>query len=261
MWSLAQLAWSLMADIADTDLAGPPLDEAEAILAALGPDYYAPDFGLRVRGLFAVRRAELCNRQGHYLEAIAHARASIGFYEASGLRHFANMGHTNMGVAYRHLGQYAEARAHLLTTLQLIREMGSWNEGHVLLELAFVDLRQGKLERAQEYSLESIRQAELQPNRNIIARNLGLLAALNVQLGHPLRAARLSGASAAMFARQQRTPWEDTSLDALLPGWRAGPNAAALSSAYDAGLALSNTEAVAYALDTRRKPGRKAASG
>jgi hypothetical protein len=38
-----------------------------------------------------------------------------------------------------------------------------------------------------------------------------------------------------MYAKQRRKPWEDSSLDTLLPGWRVNPDQPALASAFEAG--------------------------
>ena len=66
--------------------------------------------------------------------------------------------------------------------------------------------------------------------------------------GQPLRAARLAGAAQALYARQGRKPWEDSSLDTLLPGWQAGPDQPALAAAFAEGLAMTAEPAIAYAL-------------
>ena len=62
------------------------------------------------------------------------------------------------------------------------------------------------------------------------------------------RAARLSGAAKALYARQRRNAWEDSSLETLLPGWQAGPDQAAIARAFAAGQAMDTEEAVAVAL-------------
>ena len=85
------------------------------------------------------------------------------------------------------------------------------------------------------------------------AAELGLLeaptaAGLAAQAGQPARAARQSGAAQALWTRQKRKPWEDSSLETILPDWRDGPDAAALTAAFEAGLAMSGDEAMAYAL-------------
>jgi hypothetical protein len=104
------------------------------------------------------------------------------------------------------------------------------------------------LDQAREYCQASIRLAAEIPDYNIVASCLGLFAGIAAKQGRRRRAARLAGASAAMYARQKRNPWEDSSLDTLLPGWREGLEPDAIEEAYQAGQAMSTDEAVAMAL-------------
>ena len=46
-----------------------------------------------------------------------------------------------------------------------------------------------------------------------------------------------NGWGMTLNVRQSRVPWEDSTLDTLLPGWRDGPEAATLNAAYAAGQA------------------------
>ena len=66
--------------------------------------------------------------------------------------------------------------------------------------------------------------------------------------GQPARAAQLSGAAQALYARQKRKPWEDSSLDALMPGWSEGPDQAPISAAFEAGKAMNAEWSLALAL-------------
>jgi hypothetical protein len=104
---------------------------------------------------------------------------------------------------------------------------GANRKAHALRWLGFTELKAGCLEPAQSYCQASLRLANQVPDYNIIASCLGLMAALAAQQGQPTRASCLSGAAAAMYARQKRKPWEDSTLDTLLPGWRAEPEARA----------------------------------
>jgi hypothetical protein len=150
------------------------------------------------------------------------------------------------------LGEYPAARESLLEVRRLSESvLGTWRfnyEGTTTLLLATGELAQGNLAAALEFCQESIRQADMIPDRNMIAHNLGLLAGIAAKGDQAVRAARLAGASVAMWARQQRPPAEDISLDTLLPGWRASPVQLAISASFEAGLAMPNDEAVAYAL-------------
>jgi hypothetical protein len=55
-----------------------------------------------------------------------------------------------------------------------------------------------------------------------------------------------------MYARQKRKPMEDSSLDTLLPGWREWRDQETIQQAFAAGQAMSDDEALAYALDAAR---------
>jgi hypothetical protein len=157
--------------------------------------------------------------------------------------------------------------------LSLSQPFEDWPKSYTLLRLAELDVREGNLERALAYGLESIRQVDMFPHPVQIARNLGLLATISAQQGQPVRVARLAGAAAAVVAglklkpwehmaigkRQldggiiavaglKLKPWEHISLDTLLSGWRDGPDRDAIQASYDAGQAMSSDEAVAFAL-------------
>jgi predicted ATPase len=248
MRSLSGLAHYLFADADAPDQAVAPLAEAEAILQTLEPGYFAPEEEIRTKAHFALQRAQLAQFQGRYLDEKKHAAEIIRLSETSGVVWFAADGHTTMGIACLRLREYPEAREHLLVALDLNREYISWAVANNLRLLAAVDLGEGNLERAMDYCRESITEAELTPDRNLTASNLGLLAAICARQGQATRAARLAGAAAAMWARQKRKPWEDSSLDTILLGWRDGPGAATIQQAFEAGQGLRTDEAVALAL-------------
>ena len=82
----------------------------------------------------------------------------------------------------------------------------------------------------------------------LTASGLGLFAGLAARRSQADRTARLAGAAQALYARHGRKPWEDLSLDTLLPGWSAGPDQALIAAAYADGQALAVEAAVALAL-------------
>jgi tetratricopeptide (TPR) repeat protein len=248
MWRLINLAELLIEDLGEPDRAVAPLEGSEAILQALGPDRYAPAEGLRVRASFAGVRAELANKQGRYADAKVHAAESIRLIEASSDRGPAARVHAQLGIACLRLGECQKARQRFTLALKLNRESQGWEVAYNLHWLAAVDLAEGLLDRALDYCQESITEAELIPDRNIIASALGLMAGISSKRGQPAHAAHLAGASAAMWARQKRKPWGDYSLDTLLPGWREVPEHEAIQAAFEAGQAMNSDEAVAFAL-------------
>jgi predicted ATPase len=249
MWCLFQLARVVTGGEDRFERVNAAMAEAESILEAITPGYYPPEEELRVRGHFTQQRADFANQQGQHLEARRYAAESIRLYEASGSGWFAIMGHTHFGAASEALGEYAEAEAHFLAALNLTGQVAGWDSAYLLRQLARIDLRQGRLEQALEHCRASTRQAQHSSHPIIMASNVGLLADIRARQGQPLRAASLSGASAAMFVRLKRPPWEDTTLDTLLPGWREGPLQADIAEAYEAGQAMSTKDAVALALE------------
>ena len=223
--------------------------EVEAFLLANGRLPHV----LGARATFARLTSVLALKTGRYQEAILHGRESLRLIEESGgplWEHVALL--INLGDAYFHLGQADEARAHLLEALRRADEMtgrlGTTWQGAVRRWLGLADYQRGNLDRALEYVGEGLRLGQQIRDNNIIALCVGLSAAIAAKQGQPVRAARLAGASAAMWARQKRKPREDSSLDTLLPGWREGPERAAIQAAFEAGQAMNAEQAVAYAL-------------
>ncbi len=248
MWNLVHLAQFLL-EASEFEQAVRPMAESESILQELGPVHYAPEEGLRVKAYFFLLSADLANRQGRYLEAKQYAGESIRLYEESGSRWFGKGGHIILGDACLKQGAYPEAREHFLAALAMNRELQASDDYAMVRWLALVDVRQGQLQRALEYCRDSLRQADRIPDRNVIASDLGLMAVIRAQQGQPIRAARLAGASAALYARQKLKPWVDSSLDTLLPDWREGPVQAAIQQAFEAGQVSPTEQMVAYALE------------
>jgi tetratricopeptide (TPR) repeat protein len=230
--------------------------EAEAILLALGPEYYALEEGLRVKGFFASQRARIALHQGEYETAKQYSAECIRLYEASGSRWFAGFGHTNIGVACVRLGQYPQAREHFLAASDRIREYTGSTPDYLSFWLAVVDVHLGNLTRALETSRASILQALERPNYNLIAVNLELRAVICAKQGQASQAARLAGASAEMNSRHnlKRGKGGNIAPDTL-PGWREVLDRAVMDEAYEAGQAMSTDEAVAMALADDADPG------
>ncbi len=247
MWRLVRLAWTYMGDMGDAEPAVAPLDEAEAILEALGPNYYAPAEALCVSAYFAFLRGILAVSQRRYPDAEAHGAECIRLYELSGTRQLTLFGFWVLGDACFRLEEYQQAREHYLAMEKFFNDLGDPAYFNLTL-LARVDVQLGEFDRALAYCQANIREALQTPDRNVIASNLGLMAIIHARRGEAARAAQLSGASAAMWARQKRKPEDDSSLDTILPGWRDGPEQAAIEAAYVAGQAMTNDEAIAFAL-------------
>jgi predicted ATPase/DNA-binding CsgD family transcriptional regulator len=254
MWSLIGLAYA-HEQIQDVEQSMAPYAEAEAILNGLDPGHFTPLEWLRVRGLFATLKANILNARGLHQDAKVSASESIRLYEESGNWWHSRSAQVTHAIACLNLGEFDQARHHLAQAMQ-IDDVTTYatKTADELHWLAMLEYRQGNLEQALAACRESIRQADNLPDRNIIARCLGILAAVWAKMGHPDRAALLSGAAEAMGARQKRKPLLDSSLDTLLPGWRERDDQAAISAAFEAGQALTNEQAVAVALDESVDP-------
>jgi predicted ATPase/DNA-binding CsgD family transcriptional regulator len=248
--SLFTLASGCLFDRGLPERAVAPLEEAEALWEALRPGDLTPEATLNGGAWFAHRRAELAIRQQRYLDAIPHATECIRLFVESGRPWTAAYGHMSWGEACLSLGKLQEARNQFQAAANLHRTvaMGTEDFAYSVRWLAATELAEGRLAQALDYCLESIAEADRVPDRNIIASNLGLMAIINAKQGHATRASRLAGASAAMWVKQKRKPWEDSSLDSILPGWRDGPDRDTIQAAYAAGQTMSGDEAVAYAL-------------
>jgi non-specific serine/threonine protein kinase len=225
-----------------------PLAEAEALLAAGGLAQLAPERYEGEMALLATDKAELAIRQGRYQDAKVHAREAIRRLAVSGEPWSGIRPLILLGDACQNLGEYQQARDTFLEALALIEESGDREKAYVLRWLGLVDLKQGRLERALDYCRASLREAERYGDPNIMASCLGVCPGIAAKAGHRERAARLSGAAKALYARQRRNAWEDSSLATLLPGWQAAPDQAALAQAFAAGEAMDMHKAVALAL-------------
>jgi tetratricopeptide (TPR) repeat protein len=252
VWSLDNLS-RLLASLNEVDAAWAALTEAEERFSTIDPKTLEPGEISWTRAVFAGAKARLANKQGKYAEARAFSNEHLRLLRERGEPEgnfdvWLEMGHTSLD-----LKEYDAAHQQFLRarTFALAYAAGSPASGVAYVNrcLGLVALGKGELEQALHYSHESLKEAQRGPFHGFIASSVGLAACVAARLGHPLRAARLSGAAASLYARTGRSAWEDSTLDTLLPGWRQGPDEAAVRQAYVAGQALSMEEAVAYALN------------
>jgi predicted ATPase/DNA-binding CsgD family transcriptional regulator len=246
---------NICVDSGEAASASAPLAEAEALFEALGPGHFAPTAHLRMRTYIASQKAQLAMALEDYLAAKTHAGESI--------RLGAQAGDTSppmgewciAGISSAGLGDYGGAEAWFRTVRQAAeKESEQTYMRHNMLAyaarwLADLAIRQHRLDAGHDYCRASLLEAKQIPDYNIIASDLGLLAAIYSKLEQPGPTARLSGASAALYARQKRKPWEDSSLDTLLPGWRQRADRAEIEAAFGAGQTMTGEQAIAYALD------------
>ncbi len=246
--NLFKVGDQLLQQRGDATPAVAPLAEGELILRELGPDHFVPGRYEWELACFATAKAGLAIRQGQYADAKMHAREAIQLFEVSGDHWFDIAPLIQLGDADQNLGEYAQARETFLDALALIEELGTREKAFVLRWLGLVDLRQGRLERALAYCRASLHEAERIGDPNVTASCLGVCAGIAAKAGQPEQAACLSGAAKALWARQRRNAWEDSSLETLLPGWQEWPDQAAIAQAFAKGQAMDTNEAVALAL-------------
>jgi predicted ATPase/DNA-binding CsgD family transcriptional regulator len=247
---LEGLAGLTMNDLGEPERAVALIEEADALRRELNQEADHPQDALAVRANAAGVRAVLANALRRYPDALAYSAVLIEHGKKSGADLCLASGHTLQGIASLGMGAFPAAREHFLVALDLNRKHQAWEIAYNLRWLGAVDLAEGNLARALAYCHESLVEADLIPDRNIIASNFGLLAAISARLGQTERSATFSGAAQALYARQRRKPWEDSSLDTLFPGWQSQPDHAALSAAFEAGQTMTSEEALAYALQS-----------
>ena len=182
-----------------------------------------------------------------------HASDSLRLYREIGDPLSSLGSQVRIGLARVNLGEYDQARGDLLQALRMADELtGDWRaygKAYASRWLGIADLRQGHFERSLEYFQAVMRQAAEVPDYAWIATGLGLSACVLAKQCRPVRAATLSGAAVALYAKGDREPWEDSSLDTLLPGWRDRQDRETILQAFEAGRAMNPDQALTYALN------------
>jgi tetratricopeptide (TPR) repeat protein len=242
------------------------LQEAEIILEALSQDRFSLETTRMVKTEVEVDYARLANKQGRFADAIRHASEGLRLGRENGERWENVNAHWEWGEACLRLAEYDQAYDHYLAAERIIIEQEDYHrqqpldrntlpvvdsagQSHVKGYLGIVALRLGDIEQAAEHCMASVRMAQLGEQIPFLAHALGLAAGIAAAQEERARAATLSGASLALYASTGRKPWEAFALEDLFPGWREGPDAAALQAAFEAGQAMSFEEAAAFTLD------------
>jgi tetratricopeptide (TPR) repeat protein len=227
--------------------------EAEALAFELWPEAADPVRYRQERAGWMGKRATIAYGQGDYVSAKRLAADSLSFMDAAEGSQWVWFTRITLADASVGLGELDAARAIYQESLRIADHATGDDQanyrGHMHRCLGMVDLLEGKLEAALEHAQQCLRYIIPIPDYNIMASDLALAALIAARQDRPTRAATLSGAAQAMYARQGRKPWEDSSLDALLPGWSSGGQRAAIAAAYAAGQAFTNDEAYTFALN------------
>lgn len=150
-------------------------------------------------------------------------------------------------------GDFQKARAYLQEHARASLEHGSRHDylwSHV--RLGYVALREGKHEEARQIFAESAR--EFKKDRNTIGVVFALegLAALYMERGNLLRAARLLGWADSTREKisDQRPLLEQADVDKIMAVCQAALGQVELSNAYEEGKKMSLDEAVGYAMQS-----------
>jgi tetratricopeptide (TPR) repeat protein len=251
MVALTNLNWTYFDILGDVERGAAANAEAEAIFHQLGAASFSPARHITWAAHFAQFNGRLAFTRGQFQEAKALAAESYRLYQQVGSPNGIDP-LTGLGEACLQLEEHDQASAHFQDALRQTGALPTFwglnRKNSALRWLGLVALKRGRLDEAPAHSRDALKLAAELDDYTIAASCLGLLAHLAVQVGQPVRAARLSGAAQALTAQQGRQPWIDTSLDTLMPGWQMGAGASALAAAYEAGQAMRADEAIAFAL-------------
>lgn len=259
MRSLRLLAWRYLRDLDELELARRAQAEAEAIFETLDPGLFSPQEHTFWQAWLTSQRARITLELGDYETARTQASLSLKLFAETGQHATFQHADTQIyqGQAYLELNDFPQAAFHfrqaIHVAVMLADSHGPNRKASALCWLGRAAYRARDLVQAAAYCQSSIRLANEWPDYNLIARNLANAAAIAAAAHQPERAAILAGAAAAMFQRQQRQPrppWDPATLTDLFADWQDRPDHAAIAAAFEAGQALSNNEAVAFALQS-----------
>jgi non-specific serine/threonine protein kinase len=159
---------------------------------------------------------------------------------------------TNLGEMARLDGDFPRAKEAYQESLDVAREMGDGlRESILYINLAFLALREGEARRAQDILEESLTLALDIGHTAYVADKLSALAGAAVALGHPGRAARLSGAAEALYERQGFEPQagDKPEFDRYQAAAREQLDEVTFETAWAEGRAMNLDEAISYALE------------
>lgn len=140
-------AWMHAAELAsqlgDGDRAQRALDQATTLLPSVG-DTLAAHRLARRRGLNAYREGDPLQALARFLEALAIARSS-------GDKGAWAISENDLGVTYRHLGNYTQALGHFEASLGLREALDHDDLGALMANIGTLYLELGDLERSESY--------------------------------------------------------------------------------------------------------------
>jgi predicted ATPase/DNA-binding XRE family transcriptional regulator len=191
--------------------------------------------------------------QGRYSDAVEPFRRCIDICRPLGMSWQLATSYLNLGTALLHLGRTEEADATLQEALYLYRELGDdVFAARVTNTRAQVSLARDDIEGADQLARGALSLVVGQGERQGIAEGLEVLAAVAAARRDTDRAARLSGAAAAVreTIASRPTAYDHAITGRFLESVQSAVDAKQWRGLWDAGRALGAEAAVAYALAT-----------
>ncbi|MGH2599929.1 MAG: tetratricopeptide repeat protein, partial [Dehalococcoidia bacterium] len=195
-------------------------------------------------GVVLDMRGDHARAEGLFEESLALAR------ELGNRKRIASALNT-LGISARHRGEPERAASLYEESLALARELGDrWHTATTLLNLGNAYLDQGALDEAMTQYRETLPLARDLQNRQQVALCLQGMASVAVARGDAVRAARLSGAAAALREAigLQLPAASRARLDKVAADACAALGEATFTAAWAAGQVLSLDQAVAEGL-------------
>ena len=235
------------------------LDEQAAIIPQLGSNALIDPRLYQGYNLWL--QAVLANDRGQLERARELGLESLRIFDVAGN----DMHHVSPNIALGdtalRMGDYDAAHFHFGEAYRLAGDFTDVRKGDTVIFLCEVEYRRGDLARAYDYCKDSVKYSLW----NFLVERLEMAARIFARAGRYREAAKLSGAAEALSEQLDRptsakvwgpdshwgdfrTRFADVALDALVPNWRARPDGDAIQQAWNAGRALSEPEAQAYAL-------------
>ena len=247
--ALDRLSGLTIQHLRDAERAAAALDEAERLYHSLGPEFIPEDGRHRWEMSVHIGRARIANERDDHQQAKHHCAEALRLATLAGESEVF-VAQMTWGESCLNLKEYDEAELHFRAALaatdehDLVFQRNAW----ALWWLGLLNVTRGELAQAAAYCSSSLRTATEIPDYVCIMAGVDVAGRIAASRGRRLRAARLYGAYRAWHHQQGRLAPSHSALDALLPGWRDGPDRAPIQKAYDAGISMSADEAVAYAL-------------
>jgi predicted ATPase/class 3 adenylate cyclase len=183
------------------------------------------------------------------------AEKGAALVQESGDRWSSTMALLNMAMLASYLGDFTDARARFAALGPRFAELGDQHRVNMVKsELAHLDRREGKLDKAEAVYRETILEWKRLGHRAAIAHQLECFASIAQIRGDSSRAAQLNGAAEALREKIgiSMTQSEKIEYDQRVADLRTALDTDSFSKAWAKGRSMSMDQAIAYALEPRR---------